>query len=157
MSTRFIQGSPVDYQGRVDNALPPAGYVGEFPSGMSAQAGTNGSIYRTYSTTIAGTSDTTLVTLTLNKGLYIIGFNIASTKAVDATTPEFTAQVRVGGTGVGVALNIAYTSLSASYISGARIYPSLITADGTAITVVGSQTVAAARATFTDLWAIRIG
>jgi hypothetical protein len=97
-----------------------------------------------------------LVTLTLNKGVYIIGFNLSSTKALDATTPEFSATLRIGGTTTSIGANSTYSSVSASYISLSRIYPGIITSDSTSVTVVANQTVAAARATFTDLWAIRI-
>jgi len=152
----YTSTNGVQIKGRTSGTVISAGYLGEFPSGMTANAGTGGSTYRVYSTTIAGTTDTTLVTLTLNKGVYIIGFNLSSTKALDATTPEFSATLRIGGTTTSIGANSTYSSVSASYISLSRIYPGIITSDSTSVTVVANQTVAAARATFTDLWAIRI-
>lgn len=38
MSTRFIQGSPVDYQGRTDGTVVPAGYIGEVKSVIQSGA-----------------------------------------------------------------------------------------------------------------------
>jgi hypothetical protein len=133
-----------------------AGYVGEFPSGMTAAAGTGGNIYRVNSSTVVGTSDTTLMTLTLNKGIYLLGFNSTISKALDASTPEGNLNLRMGGTAIGAGCNYHFDNLSGGYVSVSKCIPAIITSDSTAITVGGNQTVAAARVTVTDLWAIRI-
>lgn len=64
MSTRFIQGSPVDYQGRTDGTAVPTGYIGEVIESTVINA-----------STLPATISTGYVvnrSLTLGVGIYLI-------------------------------------------------------------------------------------
>lgn len=140
--------------GKVDGAAIAAGMIGETP-GTTPIAGVGGSIYTLASSTLIGTSATTLLSLPLNKGNYLFGFIVTTSKALDATTPEISVNMRIGGTNVGVPIGGIYAAGAGCYLSGSKVVPLIITVDNTIVSIVASQTIAIARITLSECWALR--
>jgi len=133
LSTRFIQGTPVNYQGRTDGALAPAGSIGETPGTL--RSGTGGFTYSTRSTTSATASDSTLASISLNKGVYLISMNSFCSQN-DALIRRYYIYPTVGGTSVA---NSANTNLAQNTIGGVTMsFPLIITSDATTVVLVGA-------------------
>lgn len=133
MSTRFIQGSPANYQGRVDGAAIPAGYVGEAIGTL--RSGTNGASYSGRSSTAPTNTMAALASQTINKGVYLVS---ATSWVInpDATIRQYELELRVGGTAI----------TSTIYVNGAQgnpvtlsipAVPVVISADNTSVAVFG--------------------
>lgn len=149
-------GTPI--LGRTDGGTVASGYKGEIV-GATAYTGTGGATYATASTTVAThTNPATLLTLTLNKGVYIFGCTILQAKATDASLPELSINIKVGGTVVGQSSRSQFSASTDSYTTNRKTIPLVITADNTAVTVTGTMVIvnADARLAANECWAIRI-
>jgi hypothetical protein len=114
----------------------PAGVFGEIIGTL--RSGTGGSTYSNRSSTVPTTSFAALISVTLNKGIYIVSFQANGGSSVSTF---FEGYVTVGGTQV-TSITSNPTSGSA-YGSITQTVPLLISADSTAVAFtarVGSGT-----------------
>lgn len=119
--------------GSVSGTAIGAGYVGETP-GMSTSLGTGGSIYAVQTITAGGVSNTNLVSVTLNIGVYLVSGNISFTGPAAAS--NWTWQLDIGGTKVTTAGNQQNTITASAEMSMCiPSMPIVITANGTAVSI----------------------
>jgi len=140
--------------GSTSGVAPAAGVIGEMFG--TERAGTGGSTYSTSATTAPTSSATLMVSVTLNKGSYIIS---GYTRAVqtDGTSRDYVVEVRVGGTNVLQGQpRITCTNGAAGYVPFSL--PILISTDSTAVAVYTQLISLTGTATGQhELYATRIG
>ena len=108
----------------------PAGAVGEIIGTL--RSGTGGSTYSTRSSTVPTSSFAALVSVTLNKGIYIVSFQVNGGSSVSTF---FEGYATVGGTQV--------TSMTSNPTSGTaygaitQTVPLIISTDSTAVAFIG--------------------
>jgi hypothetical protein len=116
--------------GLVTGATIAAGYVGEMLGTL--RSGTNGFTYSTRTTTSPSTSYASLVSVTLNKGVYLIYGNLNCALSVAG---QLYGYVAVGGTQVSNA--ISQSAAVGFDMAMAVSAPVTISADGTAVAIFG--------------------
>lgn len=140
-----------------DGTAIPAGIIGEIIG--SEAVGTNGSGYRTSTTTAATTSTASLISLTLNKGIYLVGGNILQLKAANANSDKVYGNLRVGST---IVSPNNYLQSNITNISGGSMalhfsMPVKITADSVTVDIFMSTLTDTAAQGFNFMYAVRIG
>jgi hypothetical protein len=119
--------------GLVTGATVSAGYIGEAFGTLSA--GTGGQAYQTTTTTASTTSSAVdLVTLTLNKGVYLL-FSAVKMTAPAGSAVNLFCSTRIGGTQVGSGFNQQSIIASAETTITYPTYPIVITADNTVVSI----------------------
>lgn len=94
MSTRFIQGSPANYQGRVDGAAVPAGQIGEIVHTVQTTIAANSTVSGNITTLALPSSGIWLLNVTYiaagtgtaNGGLFQLGISNTS-NSFSGSTP----------------------------------------------------------------------
>lgn len=139
-----------------DGTAIEAGMVGEMFG--TVRNGTNSKIYETTSSTVPGTGSTTLLTLTLNKGIYLFAAECVIAKQAATSTQD---DVFIGVKGGGTDLDYAYakhtypaTQFATATITRAKLIQ--VTADSTNITVIGYMSLTQASAASNQCYALRI-
>jgi hypothetical protein len=131
----------------------PAGVIGEIIAG-TARAGTGGNTLSARTTTAPTSGGVAAISLTLNKGSYII-FATGMCTNPDASTRTCGTWVAVGGTAI---TNEVYTdTLAGNYWYWNRSIPINITADGTVV-AIATRIISLAGAPAganNEMWAIR--
>lgn len=120
--------------GDTTGTVAPTGYIGEIDfSGTSARTGTGGLTYSVRTTTAIPSSVGTIVSLTLNKGVYLISTWNAQTNNTGRTT--VTSYLTVGGTQVTTGNNQVVLSGAGgdAFTFGLGGIPVVITSDGTVV------------------------
>jgi hypothetical protein len=113
-----------------------AGDVGEIALGSAAlRSGTGGFTYSVLSTTVATNTDSALVAITLNKGVYLVSLRGKCYRSDSANFTELSGTARVGGTTVTNILMSATNNTASATIS--FVLPVVITADGTTVDLFG--------------------
>jgi hypothetical protein len=132
------------------------GYVGEFFG--SEATGTNGSGYRTSTTTAATTTAAALISLSLNKGTYLVGGNILQLKAANTNNDKVYGNLRIGGTAVSPNnyLQSNITNISGGSMALHFTMPIRITADSVTVDVYMNTLTNNADQGFNFMYAIRI-
>ena len=132
------------------------GYVGEFFG--SEATGTNGSGYRTSTTTAATTTTAALISLSLNKGAYLVGGNILQLKAANTNNDKVYGNLRIGGTAVSPNnyLQSNITNISGGSMTLHFTMPIRITADSVTVDVYMNTLTNNADQGFNFMYAIRI-
>jgi hypothetical protein len=156
MATRYIgdSNSQSKIKGAADGVAPATGMIGETP-GASATAGTGGSLYSKTSTTNYSAA-AAVVSLTLNKGVYIVSGCTSFTGPAGGAT-NASIQLRIGGTAVTNAGNQFQTiSASAEIYASTPAYPIVITADSTAVDLYCTCGGTGGTNTVNELCAVRI-
>lgn len=128
-----------------------AGYVGEFPAGVK-ETGTGGFTYSTQNTTVPTTSWGTVVSQTLNKGIYLVSAYISCQGS--ATTSLF-AKGLIGGTLVTQA-GPGSTITSTTQGAVALTFPVQITTDATVVAIQGLIITGTASNAANEMWSVRI-
>lgn len=142
----------VTLRGRTDGTSPAAGEVGEMALGSaSLRSGTGGFTYSVRSATGWTTTPTTLISTTLNKGIYIVTVSLQA-GAIAATF--IGGQLTVGG------VNLTPQGLQGSLTTNAGptvgiTIPIVISTDGTVVAGVG-QVGAGSTAGSHEMWIVRI-
>jgi hypothetical protein len=139
--------------GKTDGVAVAAGYTGEIIG--TEQAGTNGVSYNTRTTTVATTGGASLISLSLNKGLYIIGFNIVQVKAGNTNNDRLSTALRVGGTAVITEVSSSNNVVNGGKLSATFSVPIKITADSTTVDVLGVMSTDNAASAANSMWAVR--
>lgn len=127
----------------------PSGYVGELFGTNSA--GTGGYYVSTNSTTLPGSGATTLVSLSLNKGIYLCTFYAATF----GSSHVLFAGVNIGGTSA--LASRGYNAVSGSYDAVFTVtLPIVITADSTTVVISANYTGTAPTTAVNRIAAVRI-
>lgn len=134
----------------------PAGYVGEL-AGTAQTGGTGGSPYLTVSSTAPTGAITSMVSQTVNKGVYLVSVYGQVQKAANANADRFAGYIYIGGTQVAGTLAVSTTvNVSGAYTSIAVTCPVVITADSTAVSFQGLMASDAAQSAAWRLGIVRI-
>ena len=143
--------------GSTTGTAVPASYLGEIIG--AANAGTGGSCYHTRTTTVATTTGVVVVSLTLNKGEYLIGFNAVQQKANNTSSDTCYGSLRIGTTAVtgpGSVLRSGDTVIANAYLMMNNTFPINITADGAVVDLFLQMAVNNAVTAANSMWAVRI-
>jgi len=147
--------------GYVGGAAIPAGYVGELAGTL--RSGTNGFTYSDSSSTVVGSTTTTVLTRNLDKGIYLISFITRQANA-SSTATLYRVHLTVGGTAVvgnlggdsAFQTSQAQTGATHSTVSGT--VPIVISANSTAVALQAIQPGQTTAGTNNHEWfIIRIG
>lgn len=148
MATRFIQGSPINYQGRADGAVPPSGYIGQTISSTDAS-----------STGIAAYEDK--ITLTLTAGTWAVtGSGMISGNA-GATGFRIRLNIKNAGSYLNPTTEQIQSMPTASYAS-INLPVNFVTVTASDVTnstnkvIIGALAAGAASTIYTSLSAVRI-
>lgn len=130
-----------------------SGYIGEMNG--TTRSGTGGSTQSTRTTTSVTAADTTIASITLNKGIYLISFNSFLSQS-DGTTRRYYAYPNIGGTAVTNSWNTSIVSGVIGGLSGS--FPAVISSDSTTINLIGAISSLSGTSTSNnhELFAIRI-
>jgi hypothetical protein len=132
-----------------------SGYVGELLGTL--RSGTGGSVYSTRSTTVVATasSESNCVSLTLNKGIYLVSYIISGVNS-DAAARRLFHKLKVGGTDV-TATYFGISIPAAEYINVGATIPVLVSTDSTVVAAYGQTTATSFTSNNHEMWAIRLG
>jgi microcystin-dependent protein len=147
-SMGLVQGGRLP--GSVSGAAIETGKVGENPGTLSS--GTGGFTNKTTTTTNWTSTPASLVSQTLNKGVYIVSAGGKFTGAGSAGNASF--NLRVGGTAVTSTFQGQYAA-SGEYAYSTPAVPVVISADATAVALWGAASGTSAY-TVNDLYIVRI-
>jgi hypothetical protein len=129
-----------------------AGFVGEMAGTL--RSGTGGFTYSTRTTTAPTTSLSSVISLTLNKGVYLI--SVVSTCGASSST-YYSGGFYIGGTSVlASGDSLSSTTSSSAYGSISLQLPLIISSDSTVIdlrTILGGGTAVGPKH---EMWAVRI-
>jgi len=106
--------------------------ISEFPDGTK-RSGTGGHTYSVRATTALTTTPQTVLTSTLNKGLYLVSVSVNSENS-GGTNPTLIVGFNIGGTSV--LIDNMYQRVPAGFAVISFTIPIVITSDSTAINVV---------------------
>jgi hypothetical protein len=126
-------GTPI--KGKTDGVAVSAGYVGETP-GATTRTGAGGNAYDIRATTSFDASGTALVSVTLNKGVYLVG---AVTQVINtgATPRNVGYWFTIGGIQVSADFSTLAGASGALSFVAIPMMPMIITADSTVVTLSG--------------------
>lgn len=136
--------------GRTDGNAPAAGMVGEMFG--TSRAGTGGKTYSTRTTTAATNSLSSLVSITLNKGIYLV--SAAVEQGVTSGSTFLSGEARIGSTAITGSISTA-TAVGA-YGLLSFTFPVEISTDSTAVAIWGLIGVGTSAGADNEMWAIRI-
>lgn len=140
-------------QGNVSGTAVSAGFIGELTPGGTQRSGTNGYTYSVRSTTTTTTTPAAIVSLTLNKGIYIVTYKGRLASA--SGTVNFLGFLRIGGTQVEVQ-STAATATTAQFGTIGNTIPVFITADSIAVDLFASIDTSTSSSNSHEMWAVRI-
>lgn len=138
-------------KGDTSGTAVAAGYVGELFGTL--RSGTGGFTYSTRSTTsVPTTTQSSVISLTLNKGVYLISYKI---KCASSLTANLEVSFYIGGTQVDATNGDGYVSPS-YYGSVSNITPITISSDSTSVAVYAAVSSGTSLGNSHELWAVRI-
>jgi hypothetical protein len=145
-------GTPI--KGRTDGGVSSSGYIGELFGTL--RSGTDGLTYSTRSTTAYTSSNQTLVSLSLNKGIYLVSAK-TSVYHSDAALRAWQVDFHVGGTSV-IATISAPDLEQGQFGMWTVSIPVVITSDSTAVSLYGriASLSGSSSGSNHELWAVRI-
>ncbi len=144
----------VQIKGRTSGNAIGAGYVGEILG--SEQAGAGGSGYNTRTIIAATTGGDYVTSLTLNKGVYLVGFHTVQSKAANTNSDRLVCYMHVGATVVTTDLASNNSNISGSKLVSTFTIPVKITADSTTVQVSVTMGTDNSVGATNSMWAIRI-
>jgi hypothetical protein len=118
--------------GSTSGAAIPAGYVGEMFGTL--RSGTNGFTYTTRTTTALNTTPTSLVSFTLNKGVYLIG---GFSNITGSGTSVLRFRLYIGGTQTVVSSASTLATSANPNSAYMPMVPVVVSADSTAVALFG--------------------
>jgi hypothetical protein len=127
-----------------------AGYIGEILGTL--RSGTGGFSYSTRSTTVLSTTLSTIVSLSLNRGIYIVSYKLHCS---GSTALNMNAILQLGGVSVEAQSTRGYASTTV-FGSCTNSLPIVISSDGTTVGVYGGIDTGTSSGNSHEMWAIRI-
>jgi hypothetical protein len=146
----------VAIQGKTDGQAVASGYVGEVFG--TERAGTGGSAFNTQTTTDASSTGVAVISLTLNKGIYLVNVISRQAKSLDATESRLSLQLRIGTTAVSSLIQGNSTAISGAYMTTQVTEVVKISTDNTVVDCVATTPSITPRAGFglNEMFAVRI-
>jgi hypothetical protein len=136
--------------GSLSGSAVPAGYVGEMVG--APRSGNNGFSYSTRSITALTTTPSTILSVSLNKGVYIASYKLHCSGSVAL---NMNAILQVGGTPVEAQSTRGYASTTV-FGTCTNSLPIVVSADGTTVSVYGGIDVGTSASNSHELWVVRI-
>jgi hypothetical protein len=140
--------------GRTDGVAVPAGKIGQIVG--AEQSGSGGNGYNTRTTTAATTGGDYVISLTLNKGIYLVGFHTVQAKATNTNSDRLVCYMCVGATVVTTDLASNNSNISGSKLVSTFTIPVEITADSTLVQVSVTMGTDNSVGATNSMWAVRI-
>jgi hypothetical protein len=152
MANRYIgdSNSQNKIKGSADGVASPAGYIGEMIG--TQRSGTNGYSYSTRNTTSLTTTPSTIISVSLNKGVYIVSYKLHCS---GSTALNMNGILQVGGTSVEAQATRGYASTTV-FGSCTNSLPIVVSADSTTVSVYGGIDIGTSSGNSHELWAVRI-